>query len=142
MTVKLDIGCGKNKVPGYIGIDMNPDVNPDILCNCCVLPVRDTCADVIAANHLGEHLLPDEMHRFFCELNRVLKDGGTITLKIDREWTMKRLRKKDPTHVWRYRKSLIRDLAIRVGFTVSSIKIRRYWMEGALRNKMIVALTK
>lgn len=142
MTIKLDIGCGKNKVPGYIGIDMNREVNPDIVCNCCTLPFTDKCADVIAANHLGEHLLPDEMYHFFCELNRVLKDGGTITMKIDREWTMKQLRKKDPTHKWRYRKLFIRNLATRVGFTVSSINIRRYWMERALRNKMIVVLTK
>ena len=28
---ELDLGCGRNKRPGAIGVDMNPGVNPDIV---------------------------------------------------------------------------------------------------------------
>ena len=54
----LDIGCGTNKVPGAIGMDVNPRTAADVIHDLDVLPYpfADDEFDHVEAAHCLEHL--------------------------------------------------------------------------------------
>lgn len=72
----LDIGCSNRKMPGAIGVDIDPASQADILhdLNVYPYPVEENSADQIYAKHIIEHL--DDPRRFMHELFRMLKAGG------------------------------------------------------------------
>lgn len=74
----LDLGCGRNKTPGAIGLDLSPDTQADIVHDLAVFPypLPDNEFDRIVANHVIEHL-PDFMG-FMAEVHRIAKPGATI----------------------------------------------------------------
>jgi len=55
----LDLGCGVQKVPGSIGVDMNAETAADVVHNLDVVPypLPDDSFDIIFMNHCFEHLL-------------------------------------------------------------------------------------
>ena len=62
--VKLDIGCGKNKKEGFIGIDIDPHSNADIISSALKLPFDDESIDEIHSSHLVEHFSLEETTDF------------------------------------------------------------------------------
>ena len=76
--LKLDIGCGAAKRPGFIGIDVNG--NPDIKCDIATerLPFDDASADHIYSSHCLEHLPDHALLPAFQEITRVAANGATI----------------------------------------------------------------
>ncbi len=113
--VKLDIGCGKNKLAGYTGIDINPNSDADIVASALALPFEDESVDEIYSAHLVEHFDVNEAQKFFDEIYRVLKKGGAAVLKIDRSWSKRRLLKKDPTHKYRFTEGEIKKMVSKFG---------------------------
>lgn len=73
----LDIGCSRNKIPGAIGIDIDPSCDADILhdLNVYPYPIESNSVDQIFAKHIIEHL--NDPRSFLKELYRILKPGGT-----------------------------------------------------------------
>ena len=98
-VIKLDIGCGKNKKEGFIGIDQYAMDGVDV-----VMDVRqtwnyeDNSVDEIHCSHFIEHLTANERVKFFNELHRVLKPGAKATI-ITPHWASNRAY-GDPTHMW------------------------------------------
>lgn len=92
----LDVGCGMNKHPGAIGMDINPRTNADVIHDCGVTPYpfEDNEFDFVISNHVAEHV-PDVM-AFVSELHRITKPGGTIKILTPHytnpDWAT------DPTH--------------------------------------------
>lgn len=76
--VKLDLGCGKNKREGFIGVDSRPFEGVDVVCDLSSgkWPWEDDSVDEVNASHVVEHLKPSERIHFVNELHRVLKKGG------------------------------------------------------------------
>lgn len=76
----LDVGCGKNKLPGALGMDFNPLTDADVLHDLGVFPYPfvDEEFDKVIGLHVVEHV-PDPMG-FVQELCRVTKAGGTFRL--------------------------------------------------------------
>ena len=76
----LDVGCGKNKVPGALGMDFNPLTDADVIHDLGVFPYpfADGEFDEVIGLHVVEHV-PDVMG-FVQELCRITKGGGTIRL--------------------------------------------------------------
>jgi SAM-dependent methyltransferase len=76
----LDVGCGRNKYPGAIGMDHNPATDADIVHDLGKFPYpfADGEFDEIIGRHVVEHL-PDVM-AFMSELHRITKPGGRIRL--------------------------------------------------------------
>lgn len=74
----LDIGCGKNKVCGALGLDIDKSANPEILhdLNVYPYPIKDNEFDKIYAKHVIEHV--NDPVLFLQECYRILKVGGTI----------------------------------------------------------------
>lgn len=94
----LDVGCGQQKYPGSIGIDMNPDTAADVLCHLDrgALPFRDSVFDELHAIHVIEHV--DDVIRTIEEFHRVTRPGGSIFLVTPHYTDYTSFR--DPTHRW------------------------------------------
>lgn len=97
-SIKLDIGCGKSKQAGFVGVD---SIAFDVVDH--VLDVRQTpwpwadeSVDEIYTSHFVEHLEREEWVPFFNECYRVLKKGAKLRMIVphwshDCAWG-------DPTH--------------------------------------------
>jgi len=139
--IKLDIGCGKNKKEGFIGLDIDPNSKADIIASALDLPLRDNSVDEIQSSHLVEHFLPKEAQIFFDEIYRVLKKGKTANIKIDKDWTKKRLFKKDKTHKYRYKEKEIKKMLNK--FSYKQVKDKIYFFRlYQPRRKIFVKLIK
>jgi predicted SAM-dependent methyltransferase len=75
--LKLNVGCGKKKVPGWVNIDMVPgaDLVMDVRKG---LPFKSGSVDYIFNEHLIEHLTLEEAGDLLAEFLRVLKSGGVL----------------------------------------------------------------
>jgi len=79
MTLKLNAGCGEHKPGGWTGIDIDPEVKPDVVASLTELPFPDRSAKRIFCSHVLEHLdywsdLPAALH----EMSRVLAGDGEL----------------------------------------------------------------
>ena len=139
--IKLDIGCGENKKPGFIGIDIDPSSGADIIAPALSLPFTDETVDEVYSSHLVEHFYPEEAQKFFNEIYRVLKKGGIVNLKIDRDWTIKRLLTKDLSHKYRYNTREIKEMVEK--FSQKKVEDRIYFFSwNKPRRKIFVKLVK
>ena len=138
--MKLDIGCGRNKTQGFIGLDISRDSSADIIATVLKLPIKEATASEINCSHLVEHLYPEEAQQFFDEIYRVLQRSGKATIKIDRDWTKSRLLAKDPEHKYRYSENEIKSMVQK--FSFKKVKRRIYLFDYRLRTKIFVELMK
>lgn len=87
--IKLNVACGFKKKEGYINIDSDPRVQPDIVRNIeRGLPFSDNTVDEILSEHTLEHIDPDLIHFVMYEFWRVLKKGGRlkVVVPINKGW--------------------------------------------------------
>lgn len=100
--MKIDLGCGKNKKEGFIGVDQYPMEGVDVVLNIGgdPWPWEDNSVEEAHSSHFLEHLtnLNDKWERthFFNELYRVLKPGAKCSIIIP-HWASTRYY-GDPTH--------------------------------------------
>lgn len=92
----LDIGCGKHKTPGSIGLDCNPGTDADVIHNLnnFPYPFADNEFDLITGNQVIEHV--DDVLAVMRELHRIAKPGATIRLDTPHYTDISSFR--DPTH--------------------------------------------
>lgn len=82
-VVRLHLGCGMERRKGWINIDVQPELRPDVLSVANHLPMfADATVDLIEANHLFEHFTYDEARAALAEWARVLRDGGELYLEL------------------------------------------------------------
>jgi hypothetical protein len=74
-TVKLNFGCGTNRLPGWRNFDNDVDITRK-------LPFRDNSADFLFAEHVVEHVNYYQAIEFLRECRRVLKPGGIIRISV------------------------------------------------------------
>jgi len=139
--IKIDIGCGKNKKLGYIGIDIDPNSKADIIASALNLPLENDSVDEVVSFHLVEHFLPNEAQQFFDEIYRILKPMGVANIKIDKDWSVKRLFAKDPTHKYRYKAKEIKKMIKKFSFGEARDKIYFFRIYKP-RRKIFVKLIK
>lgn len=107
--MKLDIGCGKNKKEGFIGMDQYPMDGVDIVCDIRKTPwkyikdgqeveIEADSIEEVHCSHFLEHLTQLERMKFFNELYRVMKAGAKATI-ITPHWASTRAY-GDMTHQW------------------------------------------
>lgn len=80
--LKLNLGCGNNKITGYVNIDVEPSVKPDKVCNFLIeaLPYEDSSVAEILLLHTIEHIRKDYHPRILSEIQRVLKSDGRVLI--------------------------------------------------------------
>jgi predicted SAM-dependent methyltransferase len=78
--LKLNLGCGSTKLPGYVNIDVEKDCKPDLVCNFVgePLPYGNNTVDEIVFFHCIEHLRKNSHKLLLLELWRVLKPQGEL----------------------------------------------------------------
>lgn len=110
--MKLNIGCGTKKFEGFINIDDDPTIDPDLLLNLddvnIRLPYDDNTVEEIKAYHVLEHIglgfIP-----LLKELYRVAKDGCIVDIIAPNE--RHDVFFGDPTHVRPINASIFATLA-------------------------------
>ena len=97
--LKLDLGAGKNKKEGFIGVDQYPMEGVDIVTDLRKpWPWDNDSVLEVHCSHFLEHLGGLERVKFFNELYRVLKMGCKATI-ITPHWCSNRAY-GDFTHQW------------------------------------------
>jgi len=79
--ILLNIGCGLTKLPGFINIDSDPNVNPDQVIDIVKgLPFKDDSVETIYFSHTIEHINEKLHNQILTEFWRVLVHGGMLFL--------------------------------------------------------------
>jgi hypothetical protein len=99
--MKLNLGCGFNKLDGYTNVDQFPDCDPDVLWNLeeTPWPFEESSVDEIVAHHVLEHL-GQETKVYFAiikELYRITRHDGQVRITVPHPYHPTFL--ADPTHV-------------------------------------------
>lgn len=78
----LHIGCGGNRLEGWVNVDISEDSEADLLHNVAdgSFPFEDGSIDVIHSEDFIEHIPLDSGGHFLRECYRVLKPGGYMRL--------------------------------------------------------------
>ena len=96
--MKLNLGCGFRKMPGYINIDNRPEVSPDLVCDLTKgIPYKDSSIEHVRAVDFLEHIPIGKTVQMIEEIYRVLRPGGMLshfTPSTDGRGAF-----QDPTHV-------------------------------------------
>lgn len=78
MLLKLNLGCGANKIKGYVNIDVEDSVKPDLKHDFtkAPLPYEDGTVDEVIMFHTIEHISKRFHNAILGEVWRVLKKGA------------------------------------------------------------------
>jgi predicted SAM-dependent methyltransferase len=80
--MRLNLGCGRYHLPGFVNIDEDELAQPDWLVRVPPIPAPDATADEIYCGHLLEHFEPDEADELLSECRRVLVPGGRLGVVV------------------------------------------------------------
>lgn len=98
--IKLDIGCGSNRQPGFVGLDIRSLPGVDLVWDFEALPwpLPDECVLIAMASHVVEHINPHKFGfiNFMDEVWRVCKPEATFVIATP-YWLSKGFA-QDPTH--------------------------------------------
>ena len=78
--VKFNMGCGRDRLPGYLGVDMHSDT-ADIKQDIMKLDLPEQCADEIFASHVIEHIPQHRAPNVLEKWLATLKDGGMLVME-------------------------------------------------------------
>lgn len=86
--MKLNVGCGNNKIDGYINIDTEESCAPDLVHNLLKgpLPYEDGSVEEILFFHCIEHVQKGYHDLILQEFYRLLKGGGTLLISYPNFW--------------------------------------------------------
>lgn len=77
---RLNLGCGRTRRQGYIGVDLYRGGAADILALADALPFRDGSFDEVYASHVLEHV--PKIEDVIQEIHRILKPKGVLTAVV------------------------------------------------------------
>jgi len=100
-STKLNVGCGRNILPGWINLDGTPGPGVDVVLDIETLkrfPFEDATFDELLLSHVLEHIR--NVYPLMSELYRVAKPNALMTIRVpygssDDAW-------EDQTHVRAY----------------------------------------
>jgi len=78
----LDLGCGKRKTAGSVGIDISPDTDADVVhdLNVFPYPFKDSEFGAVKADNVLEHL--GDVVKVMEELHRITSDGAELKIIV------------------------------------------------------------
>ena len=86
--MKLNIGCGSNKIDGYVNIDTEESCKPDLLHDLmeAPLPYEDGTVEEILFFHCIEHIRKCLHETVLNEFRRVLAPNGKLYISYPNFW--------------------------------------------------------
>ena len=79
--LRLHLGCGEQRIKGYVNIDLRKTKATDLVCNIIKIPYPDAIVDVIETyhviEHLPRHLLPKALKEWF----RAMAPGAMLIIE-------------------------------------------------------------
>jgi len=92
----LDLGCGRKKRPGALGVDFNARTDADVIhdLNAFPYPLESAAFDEVYLDNALEHL--EDVIRVMEEVHRLLKPGGLV--KVIVPYFRSHWASIDPTH--------------------------------------------
>lgn len=86
--LKLNLGCGSQKIPGFLGIDSEKKSKPDIVHDFIkfALPFDESSVDEIVMFHTIEHIQKKHHSWILKECHRVLRPGKKIYISYPDFW--------------------------------------------------------
>lgn len=97
--VKVDLGCGKAKPEGFIGVDRYPMPGVDIVADLdAPLPIASDSVDLLYASHSLEHVR--DLMATMREVYRVCKHGAQVCIVAP--YYEQKLNLANPYHVWAF----------------------------------------
>ncbi len=129
--MKINLGVGKRKMEGFINVDIQRRVNPDIVCDLAKgMPFKTDSVDEVTAFDFLEHISLGKTIGVIEEIWRVLTPGGIFeSFTPDAEYGQGAF--QDPTHLsfwvensWKYfSESIYRELYnIKAKFRIEFLK--------------------
>jgi SAM-dependent methyltransferase len=96
---KYNLGCGNNKLEGFINVDQQEIYNPDLVMNLDKFPwnIESNSSDVVVLNHVLEHLT--DLMSVMKELYRISVPDAKIYITVPHPLSYDFI--VDPTHVTR-----------------------------------------
>jgi len=79
--LRLHLGCGAQRISGYVNIDWRKTRATDIVCNILKIPYPDATVDVIETYHVIEHLPRHELPKALKEWFRAMVPGAMLILE-------------------------------------------------------------
>jgi len=120
--MKVNLGCGGNKLDGWINYDSEVDISKP-------LPFENDSIDMILMEHCWEHIDPHSAVRCLDECRRVLKTGGVLRLCVPVLDELEGEHARDIIfgngHQAAYSRTLVRSLLRIVGFKEITETIKR-----------------
>ncbi|MDD4938556.1 MAG: methyltransferase domain-containing protein [Candidatus Omnitrophica bacterium] len=142
-TIKLNLGCGQRRIPGFTGVDNNPNATAAQVTHnleSFPYPFEDNSVDEILMDHILEHL--ESPINILIELYRICKDEAQITLKSPHfscNWLHPGHKSGISTMLFGYFDRSTSDFYGDCRFKVNSIKLR--WLRpGGPHGKVVRAL--
>jgi len=80
--VKVAVGCGKRKYPGWAHLDLGDYPHLDYNCSVEDLPFKDNSVDVLYASHVLSYFNRNSAKLILQEWKRVLKRGGKLYIAV------------------------------------------------------------
>jgi predicted SAM-dependent methyltransferase len=79
--LKLHLGCGQRRLPGFLNIDIMPSSAVDLHCDSRRLPLLAGTVSRIETYHMIEHLPRHDFIEALFEWNRILEEGGALMIE-------------------------------------------------------------
>lgn len=100
--LRLHLGAGYRRLPGFVHVDKRPETEPDILADVAnVSGIGDNSAEIIYACHLLEHIPRPKVQEVLAEWRRVLAPGGVLRLSVPDFAKLAELYFEDGVSLWR-----------------------------------------
>jgi len=103
MGLRLNLGCGRSPLPGWVNVDISPlpgiDVVADLdACRTKPLPFADNVASEMQMSHVLEHI--HDTLALMQELNRIAEPNAVLTIRCP--YGSSDDADEDPTHCQRF----------------------------------------
>lgn len=102
LELRLHLGCGKRKLPGWVGVDSRNDVGADLVADVRYLDhFASGEVSAIYACHVLEHIPRPDVLPALREWRRVLKTEGKLYVAVPDFGVLARMYAMDEVPLWR-----------------------------------------
>lgn len=137
--MKINIGCGMYRPPGWINVDVQEIAAPDVVASAEDLPFTDSSATHVYAGHVLEHMdLDGQLHAALVEIRRVLRPDGELMVvgpdldrakalwpeMVDAIWPGAQHEAPGAKHLWPSTVETTVDAIVNAGYYATEVPIR------------------